>query len=313
VHVGRLPASAQLAAQVGAMRWSPTRLERLDACGFKFFARDVLRVPEQNDAGLDLDAGERGRFVHAVLETFFEEHPTLPGDLAAARRVGEAFVLRQRTRAGTGVAGEVTPKDPAFAALGWDRVARVLDELIVCEHERQAALAPGERVERLLEWEFETTLPAEVAGRAVDIRGKIDRVDVHWQGERVTRVRVIDYKTSRQRDGYRALLTPRPGDQPGFQIPVYLEGVRRAAGLPIDTDTVLEGEYLRLLLEADEKSVEATITPEHLGAMAARAGNLIDGAARGLFDVAPAVCDRWCPYRSVCRYQPPPVEDEPGG
>jgi hypothetical protein len=312
-YVGRLPATGALAAQIGAMRWSPTLLGRLDACGFKFFARDVLRVPEQSDAGLDLDAGERGRFVHAVLEAFFREHPSLPADLRAARDLGRAFVGRGRTAAGHGVAGNVTPKDRAFTALGWDRVARILDELIVFEHGRQMALAPGERVERLLEWKFESTLPVEGTHRVLDIGGTIDRVDVHWQGERLTKVRVVDYKTSRVRDGYRALLEPRDGDQPGFQIPIYLEGVRRAAGLPIDADTVLEGEYLRLLLEAEEKSFARTISPDHLAAMATRAGRLVEAASRGMFDVAPAVCDQWCPYRSVCRYQPSPVEDEPSG
>jgi hypothetical protein len=313
VYVGRLPVDATLAAQIEAMQWSPTRLERLDACGFKFFARDVLRVPEQSEVGLDLDAGERGRFVHAVLEAFFRAHPVLPADLEVARRLGRDFLARQRTAAGTSVVGEVSPKDPAFAALGWERVAWVLDEFLVHEHARQSAAAPGERVERLLEWDFESTLPAETAGRAVAVRGTVDRVDVHRQGNRVTKVRVVDYKTSRRRDGYRALLTPREGDQPGFQIPIYLEGVRRAAGLPIDADTVLEGEYLRLMLEAEEKSLFAVIPDAHLAAMAARAGALVDTAARGIFDVAPAVCDPWCPYRSVCRYQPPPVEDDAGG
>ena len=313
VYVGRLPVEATLAAQVEAMRWSPARLERLDACGFKFFVRDVLRVPERSEVGLDLDAGERGRFVHAVLEAFFREHQVLPADLEAARRLGRDFLARQRTMRGTGVVGEVKPKDPAFAALGWERVTGVLDELIVYEHGREPAPAPGERVERLLEWDFESTLPAETAGRDVAVRGRVDRVDLYRQGDRVTKVRVVDYKTSRKRDGYRALLTPREGDQPGFQIPIYLEGVRRAAGLPIDADTVLEGEYLRLMFEADEKSLSAVIPDAHLGAMAARAGTLVDRAARGLFDVAPAVCDPWCPYRSVCRYQPPPVEDDAGG
>jgi hypothetical protein len=251
--------------------------------------------------------------VHAVLEAFFRAHPVLPADLEVARRLGRDFLARQRTAAGTSVVGEVSPKDPAFAALGWERVAWVLDEFLVHEHARQSAAAPGERVERLLEWDFESTLPAETAGRAVAVRGTVDRVDVHRQGNRVTKVRVVDYKTSRRRDGYRALLTPREGDQPGFQIPIYLEGVRRAAGLPIDADTVLEGEYLRLMLEAEEKSLFAVIPDAHLAAMAARAGALVDTAARGIFDVAPAVCDPWCPYRSVCRYQPPPVEDDAGG
>jgi hypothetical protein len=39
---------------------------------------------------------------------------------------------------------------------------------------------------------------------------------------------------------------------------------------------------------------------------------LIASARAGRFDVAPAACDEWCAFRTVCRYQPPPLEDERG-
>src|SRR5207249_10362629 len=47
-YLGRLAGELGfLEAHVAAMRWSPTRLERLAACGFKFFAAYVLGLHEE--------------------------------------------------------------------------------------------------------------------------------------------------------------------------------------------------------------------------------------------------------------------------
>jgi len=40
----------------------------------------------------------------------------------------------------------------------------------------------------------------------------------------------------------------------------------------------------------------------------------VRGRARaGRFDVDPEPCDPYCPYRAVCRYQRPPLEEDTAG
>ena len=62
-----------LASRIGAMHWSPSRLEALGTCGFKFFARYGLGLPGDDDPGLEIGSAERGTLVHRTLETLFHE------------------------------------------------------------------------------------------------------------------------------------------------------------------------------------------------------------------------------------------------
>jgi hypothetical protein len=69
-----------------------------------------------------------------------------------------------------------------------------------------------------------------------------------------------------------------------------------------------------LLARAADKRVTAKLEHEQLDggpdAVIGRIRTLVGGARTGRFDVDPAVCDRWCAYRGVCRYQPPPLEED---
>jgi len=47
--------------------------------------------------------------------------------------------------------------------------------------------------------------------------------------------------------------------------------------------------------------------------LAARITALVGRARAGRFDVDPEPCDPYCPYRAVCRYQRPPLEEETAG
>ena len=43
---------------------------------------------------------------------------------------------------------------------------------------------------------------------------------------------------------------------------------------------------------------------------AVKAGGIPTADGDIAFDVDPALCDPYCAYRGVCRYQPPPLEDD---
>jgi RecB family exonuclease len=307
--VGRLGADpGTLEACLRGRRWSPTALNDLGACGFKFFARAMLGLRPDEDPALAVGDKERGTLMHVVLERFFRAHPTLPADLAEARALGRGFLGRVRGEA----AGVIGAKDAAAFDVAWGQVAAALDEVIVLEHAAAAALEGGVEVERLLETELEAAIAEPGGGEPILLAGTPDRVDVHHRGAVASRLRVIDYKASRDRARHRRLLLPdKELGTGGFQIPVYLLGARTRVGAAA-AEAVLEGGYLLVRAAGEKRVLEEFPTALLDGFVADRIRALVAQARGGRFDVDPAVCDPHCPYRPVCRYQPPPLEEDPG-
>jgi hypothetical protein len=218
--VGRLGRDLDaLPARLAAMRWSPSRLETLGTCGFKFFARYVLGLTAADEPEAQVGRAERGTLAHAALEALFRAHPRLPAEREAARALGRDFLARWRAA----VTGGIAPKDPALLDIAWQQVAAVVDSVIIGEHEVAAERsAAGRVVERLLEQPLEVAL---AGGVPLTLAGTPDRVDVERQGDAAVAVRVLDYKMSRDPRRYLPLIDPeRQLGRTGFQIPVYLLG-----------------------------------------------------------------------------------------
>jgi RecB family exonuclease len=308
--VGRLGGDrALLGARLAAMKWSPTRLERLGTCGFRFFATYLLGLGEQRDPVLEVGPDERGTLFHRVLEEFFRTHPRLPADPAAARALARTFLESART---TGAAA-IAAKDPSFLAPAWSALAASLDELIALELEAEARRrAEGTVVERDLELTHELVLEDRTGGAPLTLAGTPDRVERERRGAAITTLRVLDYKVTRDFRRFRALLDPeRALGRTAFQIPVYLLGALRAAGAAVDATTVLEGGFIAVLAPPRQKLQVRALSPELvMGLVPDRIRALVAAAGEGRFDVDPDPCDPWCPYRAVCRYQPPPLEDD---
>jgi ATP-dependent helicase/nuclease subunit B len=307
--VGRIPVAPALAARLAAMRWTPTRLETLGACGFKFYAREVLGLAAEEEPEAQVGALERGRLAHAVLEALFRAHPRLPADLAAARALGQELVARTREQA----ARTIVAKDPWLFDVAWRRVAAAVDALIVREHaEEREWAAGGGRLERICERPFERALADPDGGPALTLAGTPDRVDLFARdGGAIRRLRVVDYKMSRSPARYTPRLDPgRELGRTAFQIPVYLLGALAALdGLAEEAE--LAGGYL--VLEAEKMAQVRTFPRPLLDELAAGIGKLAERARAGRFDVDPEPCDPYCPYRAVCRYQRPPLEEETAG
>lgn len=303
-YVGRLrPEARVLRARLSAMRWSPSRLEALGACGFRFFAHYVLGLDEDDDPEPGVGYRDSGTLAHALLEQFFKRHARLPNDLEAARALARTFVAAE----GPAVARAIVAKDPALFGVTWAQIAAAVDELIVVEHERRAA-AGDETVEHILEQELRYPLADPAGDTPLSILGKPDRIDVRRRGGRIVGVRVLDYKMTRTPTKYVRLLDPERGNS-GFQIPVYLLGALERLG-DVPPDAELEGGYVVLL--ADQKHYVKPLTREQLGpdGVAGRIAALVEHARGGRFDVDPDPCDDFCAYRAVCRYQRPPLEED---
>jgi ATP-dependent helicase/DNAse subunit B len=306
--VGRVPAGGTLAARIDAMRWSPTRIDQLAACGFKLFAARILGLREPDDPGADVDPRQRGLLLHRAFELLLRELPDLPADPPAARREARAALERLRRT----VALVVSPRERVLVDLEWDRVLAAADLMIDLEIEaRRDAAEKGLVIDRQLEWRFALTLAADAAGAPIAIEGKADRVDRWRRGDTIERVRVVDYKTTRDPAELARGLDPAP-DTPrtSFQVPLYV--IAAAGESTRDPGPALEGGYFAPLAARSKRSKLRDFDRAGLQAVEAEVRALVGTVRAGRFDVAPRLCDEWCAFRTVCRYLPPPVEEDVG-
>jgi ATP-dependent helicase/DNAse subunit B len=301
--VGRLGGdAAAVADRLAAIAWTPHRLEALGACGFRFFAQDVLGLAAGEDPEAAVGRAERGTLVHRVLEELVRDHPRLPTDLDAARALGRDVVARLREP----VARAIRAKDPSLFDVAWRQVAATVDGVVVLEHRRQRTFA-GEGT--VVEYRLEPTLEHVLdGGSPLRLVGRPDRIELHRQTGRIVRLRVLDYKMTRRSEALRPRLdAARAMGTTAFQIPVYL--IAAAGAVPdVAADATIEGGYLVLL--ADDKEVVRSFTPAELDAVAGRIRALVRAASAGRFDVDPDPCDPYCAYRAVCRYQEPPLDED---
>jgi ATP-dependent helicase/DNAse subunit B len=309
--LGRIAATPSLQARVDAMRWSPTRVDALAACGFKFFAGRLLGLRERDEPQADVGNRERGTLVHRVLEVLLRAMPVWPSELREARARARAVVEARRDE----IVAAIPPKERVLVDLEWVRVLAVVDEVAAVEvAEAAAARASGQTLERWLEWGFAVPVAISSEVAPLTLHGTADRVDVWRRGAVVERVRVRDYKTARDmRDLARGLVPPAPGTaRTAYQVPLYLDAAARTVEPEGHGESVLEGGYWSPLAPPGQRERSRQFTRAELGQVEDELRALVAGARAGRFDVAPQRCDEWCPYRTVCRYQPPPVEDDGG-
>jgi ATP-dependent helicase/nuclease subunit B len=212
------------------LRTSISGLERFGACPFQFFVLGGLRAEERKE--FDIDARERGSFLHEVLARF---QASLQAEGLRWRDLEPAEARRRVGRIGEQVTGEL--RDGLFLS-GPD--ARL--------EARGLILALQEFVEATLAWmsaygfdpvavevgfgrEGDPLPPWSVdlgEGRRLDLRGRIDRVDMAEGAPSGTVYGVVvDYKSS-EREWDDVLVSA--GVQ--LQLPAYLGVVRDVAGLP---------------------------------------------------------------------------------
>lgn len=229
--IARLGRNGRLGAFDGIVRppgvlWDPfdgertlsaTALERYAACPYRFFLANVLgvrAVNEPEESG-ELSALDRGSLIHEILEAWVKRwlERTGPGWAEYAQ---DAAVLRE-------IADERLEKARNARQLGGPGIAdglrqQVLDDL---EQARQVeaarAAADPSWQPRAVEHEFDKVELDTGDGRAILVKGRIDRIDAAAGGRR----RAIDYKTGRhRRDAAEAF---RSGYL--MQLPLYLEAL----------------------------------------------------------------------------------------
>ena len=261
-------ASAALPGRVSA-----SAVEALRDCPYRFFARHVLGLREDDELEAELEKRDFGDWLHRVLHRFHAQREA-PGSAAAEAQQLHTIAVQEQGALGLSD-DEFLPFAASFARF----VPRYLEWL----HRRDADGAQwqaGEREVRIR--------PAAMGG--AELYGVIDRIDRVDHG---AALELIDYKTSSAERLKARVREPLEDTQLAFYAALLApEATRplRACYLPLD-----QGDAIKPIVHGDvQRSAEVLV--HELGAEFAR---LREGASLPALGEG-EVCEH-CEARGLCR------------
>lgn len=267
---------------------SPTRLEEWVTSPFSYFLKHVLKVNILEDAALEVQISpqERGTLVHQILEDYVRSitKDGLPPSSDRLMELADAAFAQAA--------------NPAWLSHVWERnqamirqdLARVLED----DNERfadgwsylaeEASFGPEDT---------DSYPPVELAlkdGTVVRFRGKVDRIDGHNDG----RVRVIDYKTGKVNDKYKALGKHPTAEGTRYQLPVYglFAQTLRTSASPV------AAEYWFISKAGNFEKIGYTVTDDVMEQLRADAGLIISALRNGIFPPRPE-SDRYVNFTTM--------------
>ena len=282
-------------------RYRISRVDHYVDCPFKYFAENVLGLPEEREESAGLSPLERGNLIHKLFENFFREWDANPGGSITAALLPEAIArfvaLAEKELERLPDADRALERTRLLGSLVAPGIALRVFEL---EADSQGTIA-----KRLLETDLKGPFDFPQLGglktRTVEIHGKADRIDVLDTGA----LRVVDYK-----------LTRLPDKNEAVQIAVYAHAAQAllqaqtGRAYAIDAAMYLafgdEDEFQGALGNRDRKAADV------VRARVEQFANVIDRIEAGDFPARPMRMDMcgWCRYAGVCRkeYRAEPAE-----
>ncbi len=260
---------------------SPTPLERLSECPFRFFAQQMLRLeelvePEGEDM---LSPLEIGHLYHDVLERFHKRGDDLDG------RLEKSFAEFQKTR---------SIRYPVLWEVEKGRIAEAVRALVRLDDLETFKPHSFER-------ELKAEIPIEVGGRkTVTFRGFVDRLDL----SATNAFRVIDYKKSRGKYGW-IMKTGVFEKGRYLQPPIYFLLALHALGRDKKVD--LENSkfsyyFIEEALEGETWEMELTGEMwKEYPKFEAHLKRILEQIPRGEFAISPGDHCRSCELGTVCR------------
>ncbi len=291
----RLGRTAQAAEQfhgqakpVASSRHTVTAIETYVRCPFRYFASNVLRLPEEVDDEPVMNPRERGRFLHDLLQRFYTTWESRGGGTITGARLDEARGLfREVAESKLAELSESEAAVERTRLMGSLAGPGLIEVVLRIEAERE-----GEVVERLLEFQIDGDHLVAVGDRVkrVAVGGTADRIDLLSNGT----FRLFDYKTGRAPDRASSL-----------QLPIYaLRTADRLRGHRDREWTIGEAAYIAFKGERVQSMVpnRGELT-EVLEDAQVRFLNAVEGIERGEFPVDPVDLFRcsFCAYSAVCR------------
>ena len=284
---------------------SATRIARYAVCPRQFFLSSVLqvRVEEDPEAHIEMQASTRGTVIHAVLQEFLETHPAdeINDDnrdalIESIYAIVDAKFDMQVKR---GTAGREGLQARAHEGIATECVAWLEHMLDVEEFQ------PDDRF--FLEVAFGgpslgpdfpdplADLVVPTAHGDITFTGYIDRLGLHADGT----FSVLDYKTGKK----LALASGTIGDGRDLQLPLYMLAGAQALGVPIE-----RGTSAYEFVSQREGYDHIDITGEQFIAERARFQQVMNGIAGGVAtgdfhaEPEPRACS-YCDFKLLCGKQ----------
>jgi ATP-dependent helicase/nuclease subunit B len=255
---------------------SPTALERLAECPFKFFAHGMLDLEDLGEPEGEsmLSPLEIGEIYHAVLEDYYR-HGNLDKQLAAG------FASFEKSR---------TLRYPVLWEVERERIEKVLRAIV--DADDTTTFKPKD-----FEVELKAELAIDAGGRkSVMFRGYADRLDLAAGGA----FRVVDYKRSGKK--YKGKMeTGVFKDGKFLQPPLYFLLAQKILNAPgVDSrfayyflDEIVEDEPWEKVLSGDMWDRK----PEFM----AHLKRYLDRIALGEFIIRDGKHCQYCDFRTLCR------------
>lgn len=287
---------------------SATGLETFANCPFRFFLERRLGVRRLDppERVVVMDPRDRGTLMHEVLERFFGE----PLGLGPLDGLDDAARERLR-RIAAEEFEQVEQQGKTGKNLFWSteraRILRDLEQYV--ERDLLESRVFG-RVPVRVELDFGgdgRPFEIEVAGRRVQLRGRVDRVDRTRDG----RLAVVDYKSGKA-DRYQSLFTDPLGRGSHLQLPIYA----KAATEVLTADGTLEdekpagpprAEYRFVQAAAGYAVVPVELTDELEAELRAVLATLVSTIDGGAFPMRPGPVSfgsydncRYCDFDALC-------------
>lgn len=271
-------------------RYSVSAIETYLRCPFKYFAKQVLRLPEERDEQVGMTAQERGSFLHDVLHAFYSSWDADPGGPITTANVDVALA-RFRAIAEDALAS-LPPSDRAqerTLLLGSAASPGLAERLLYFEIE-----LPGVAKRRILEERRSGTFIFRSGERErhLALEAVADRIDVLEDES----LRVVDYKLSKA-----------PDKKLSLQLPVYGLCLSQALKQDDGVDRPLAAAaYFPLQERRDGSGValyEGADVDELIAEGQDRLLAVVEAIERGEFPPRPhkpQEC-RWCAYPAICR------------
>lgn len=301
---------AQVAHMMGADRvWSASQFNDYGVCGFRFFAKRLLKLEALKEPEEGMDRAQYGTLNHDILENVYlwlkGEGLTITPDCAERAVEMLHIVAQEKFRE--------APQRLGFRATAlWEHETRVmlrkLEALIRLDFSGlgpvTATFGEEPRQPYRLEAPFGTdgrdVLMVDIGGEKLKVQGYIDRMD--RQGNRAI---VVDYKTG----STKIEISEMEGGR-NFQMMLYLLAAQQmiADDLSVDApDEVAGGLFWHIgtreasgeILLDDDGLHSVEMAREHLaryialgrqGDFAARVNKMKDGK-----------CSHYCEFREMCR------------
>lgn len=272
------PTSTVGACPVAPVALIPARVSvsgyaSLVACPYRFFARHVLRLGEMDEVSEEMAKSDYGALVHRALERFHARVPVV-SDVDAAQALTELQACVAEVFAAA--------VEDNFLATGWRlRWEKRLPAYLDWQREREAQ---GWRWSQA-ETKVKRLLPLD-DGSAVELYGRIDRIDVATAGEGVS---LLDYKTQTA----KVIRDRLPDD---VQLPSYalLHGAaREAAYVALDDERIVavsagdDEDALNVAAQAQGQRLQTAFSALRAGA---------ELPAHGVASVC-----QWCEMSGLCR------------